>query len=620
MTKYLAQNEGCSDNGENDRKNNSKAPTVTDFFRVIQRKRKEINALFESPLAFCMEILSDGEVSIITDGAREVLRSASTDQRHYLISSTYAMLIGKDRRRKLSAYFTPPDLAKAAIESCRPFIDDIENPVILDPACGGGSFLTPMARHIARKKIATGASVGDACRRSLNDIRGFEIDAGLASLSSLLLEDMLARDLGYCAQKAPAFVKCRDALTSNSRRKYDLVIGNPPYGKVGAKVRKSYLEIAGRAGLGGHTNLFSLFLLRSLDWLKPGGGLVFVLPTSFVAGPYFAGLRQEILDRAEVLGIDLHEQRKNLFLGAIQDVCVLKLRRRLAVDSTNLLRTYELGIIDANGTRVACGEARATGGGEAWILPVARRQARVMPIEVSTLGRACVLSDYGYRVRVGKVVPTRERNRLHTKRRNGDYPLVWASAIRPNGGFDHSAFKRLGNAGWYCPQEKGDPAYATRKCAVVVQRTSNRNQERRLNAAAVPKSFREQHKRGFVAENHVIVLEALNFRPALTPRQLAELLNSAAVNDRFSAVSGSFSVSAKLLERLALPSPELVRSVDAKAYEAGLAKLFLSLGEILVPAHLHAARDPEHAVDEPADLACGPSVDKNAGLKRRALA
>ena len=602
------------------REKDPEAYIANGYFRFIQRNREKINELFESPLAFCMEILSDGEDGILTDGTHEFLRSVSTDQRHYLISSTYAMLLGAGRRRELSAYFTPPALAKAVIDVSRPFVNSTKNPAVLDPACGGGSFLTPIARHIAEKKIELGDSFGSVYRSSLNEIRGFEIDAGLASLSSSLLEDMFFRDFGYRPRKVPAFVECRDALTSKSRRKYDLVIGNPPFGKVGAKVEKSYLEIAGRAGVGGHTNLYTLFLLRSLDWVKPGGGLVFVLPTSFIAGPYFAGLRQEIVARAEVLGIDLHEQRKNLFLGAIQDVCVLKLRRRHAGTATNISHTYELGIIDAQGTRTPCGEAKAKGDGDVWTLPVAKRTARVNSREIVSLDRAYTLRDYGYRVRVGKVVPNRERDRLHATQQKGSYPLVWASAIRPDGSFDHSASKRLGNPLWYCSPEEGNLQYATRGSAVVVQRTSNRDQERRLNSAAVPKSFRDEHVRGFVGENHVIIIEALNLRPALTPQRLSRLLNSTVVNDRFSAVSGSLSISAKLLERFALPSPALVKAVKTTAYEAGLEKLFLNFQEILVLADLHAVRNPEHAIDESANLSCSSSVDKKASLKRRALA
>src|SRR3546814_9020564 len=67
---------------------------------------------------------------------------------------------------------------------------------------------------------------------------------------------------------------------------------------------------------------------------------------------------------------------------------------------------------------------------------------------------------------------------------------------------------------------------------------------RRLNAAPMTKSFVSRHKRdGYVAENHVIVLEPTSDTPAVSQEVLARLLNSEVVNTRFSAVSGSFSVS-----------------------------------------------------------------------------
>src|SRR3546814_12099664 len=88
------------------------------------------------------------------------------------------------------------------------------------------------------------------------------------------------------------------------------------------------------------------------------------------------------------------------------------------------------------------------------------------------------------------------------------------------------------------------------------------------------KSFVSRHKRdGYVAENHVIVLEPTSDTPAVSQEVLARLLNSEVVNTRFSAVSGSFSVSAKLLARLALPSPDRLPEPGAD-FEADLSAPF----------------------------------------------
>ncbi|RWK26559.1 MAG: hypothetical protein EOR44_26920 [Mesorhizobium sp.] len=595
------------------------------YFAYVKRNRDKIVLRHGDPFAFCQTLISGGHKTLIPESAQALLAALDIDERHYLVSSTYAVLIGDDRRRELSAYFTPPALARAAIEASDRFLKSRLHPTVLDPACGGGSFLTPVTRHLVKQKRERGVPLAEACKTTLRDIRGIEIDAGLSALSQALLNDMLAHEFRYFRSDQPTAVRCEDALSASAPQLYDLVIGNPPYGKIGAGADETLLRYAGLADMGGHTNLYSLFLLRSLDWLKPGGGLVFVLPTSFVAGPYFSGLRQELLARAEVLRIDLHEQRENLFLGAVQDVCLLTMQRRrshrLVGDPAH---SYELGTIDSNGRRNPCGKGIAKADGEPWMLPVAQLGTGRATIGNRRTGEGvslCVLADYGYRIRVGKVVPTRERARLHSTRQRGDFPLLWASAIRPDGSFDFKASKRLGNASWYSPPNKDDVGYATVRAAVIVQRTSNRDQKRRLNAAAVPERFRNQHKKGFIAENHVIVLEAINASPAVTPARLARLLNSEIVNERFSAVSGTFSVSAKLLQRLALPRPELVKGLNSKDLEEGLRELFIGTEDVLAPlASSDNTSDAKNPTDKSGDLKRRLSVDKNAGFKRRAVA
>jgi adenine-specific DNA-methyltransferase len=452
-------------------------------------------------------------------------------------------------------------------------------------------------------------------------VGGIEVDPGLANLSQTLLRDMLVRESGYRTKGKIGVVSRADALRHNPGMKYDLIVGNPPFGKIGSERAMTLLKQGEPGNMGGHTNLYALFLMRSLGWLKPGGGLVFVLPTSFVAGPYFASLRQEVLKQAKVVRIDLHEQRENLFLGAVQDICLLSLLRRStdAVSDNAHEQEYDLGVIDAKGARRSTGSAVAKRDGEPWMLPVAH-EVKVFAAPAKNSGEAhaaFTLFDYGYRVRVGKVVPTRERKRLHASRKRGDLPLLWASTIRPDGSFDFTASDRIGNARWYCPPDPDAMQYNTTQPAVVLQRTSNRDQARRLNAVSVPAKFRAAHGNGFVAENHVIVVEALKAKPLVSPNKIAMLLNAAVVNERFSAVCGSFSLSAKLLQRLALPDPASVSKLRKPEIEHGLRKLFAGIGELLVS---DLAGNAQNAIDKSGNLRRSAAIDKDAGLKRRAVA
>ena len=140
-----------------------------------------------------------------------------------------------------------------------------------------------------------------------------------------------------------------------------------------------------------------------------------------------------------------------------------------------------------------------------------------------------------------------------------------------------------------------------------------------MNAAAVPSSFSKQHhEHGFVAENHVIILETTSEKPEVSPKILAALLNSAVVNERFSAVCGSFSVSAKLLDRLALPDPKRIPDPSADCFETDLRNAFKAVGPILVPLELPG--DPQDAGDETGDVGGSGPVDDDARFKRRAVA
>lgn len=595
---------------------------MNELFAYVRKNRSDILNKYKNPVDFCRALISGDTAEYLPQKISDQFLSSEPDERDYAIASAYSLLIGETRRRELSAYFTPPILTNAVLRASANILEKTKYPTVLDPACGGGSFLTPVARHLIKRNIECGTPAEDACREVVKNVHGIEVDTGLATLSQALLRNALACEYGVKVEKKQTNIRCADALHEVLNNEYDLVVGNPPFGKIGRNRAAELLTRDGPANIGGHTNLYALFLLRSLKWLKPGGGLVFVLPTSFVAGPYFASLRKEVLRQAEVVRIDLHEQRENLFLGAVQDICVLTLRRRktsAASGATND-QSYQLGVIDSQGILRSVGTAVARGNGEPWTLPLAHEirpfVAKPAIGQTSEAGHF-TLADYGYRVRVGKVVPTRERKQLHGTPQSGDLPLLWASTIRPDGSFDFTAPDRFGNARWYSPPDRETMKYHTTRPAVVVQRTSNRDQIRRLNAAAIPAKFREQYMSGFVAENHVIVIEATSQRPVVTPRKLARLINSEIVNERFSTVCGSFSVSAKLLRCLSLPRPSSILALKAQAYEVELRNLFVDIEEVLV---LDAPRNQEDTVDQAGNLSSSCSVDKDTGFKRRAIA
>ena len=97
---------------------------------------------------------------------------------------------------------------------------------------------------------------------------------------------------------------------------------------------------------------------------------------------------------------------------------------------------------------------------------------------------------------------------------------------------------------------------------VLLQRTTAKEQCRRLIAAELPEQFLEKHG-AVVIENHLNMIKPLNGTPRVSAAALAALLNSDVVDQVFRCINGSVAVSAYELQALPLPSPEDVKDIEA---------------------------------------------------------
>src|SRR5262245_42946826 len=152
---------------------------MKDFFAHVRRERRKILAEHGDALEFCRSLLTQYEQVSLPEKVADAIASAEPDQWDYAIASAYSLLIGEKRRHQLSAYFTPPVLSRAVMEATASILERCDSPAVLDPACGGGSFITPVVRHLVDKSMERGCTAQDACQRALSNVRGFEIDSGL---------------------------------------------------------------------------------------------------------------------------------------------------------------------------------------------------------------------------------------------------------------------------------------------------------------------------------------------------------------------------------------------------------------------------------------------------------
>ena len=469
----------------------------------------------------------------------------------YMIGVIYTGMMPAEVRARLGAHYTPPALCRRLLDLATEAGVDWRTARVLDPACGGGAFLAPLARRMAASM--DGAGPGTVLGSIQRRLRGYELDPFAAWMSQVFLDVTMAQLSADAGRRPKPLVQVCDTLqwTSESDQ-FDLVVGNPPYGRVKLSAD---LRLKFSRSLFGHANMYGVFTDVALRFAKPGGVIAYVTPTSFLSGEYFKALRGLLAREAPPVSIDFVEKRKGVFADVLQETLLATYRRGRKATSG---KVHFIG-------RSANGSIEITAGGP-FDLPECREQPWLIPRTEKQLGLVELasrmphrLSDYGYSVSTGPLVWNRHKPSLREQPGTGRFPLVWAESVRSDGVFEFRARKR-NHKPYFEPEEKEKWVVTDRPC-VLLQRTTAKEQSRRLIAAELPRSFIEEHG-GVVVENHLNMIRSRESSPTVSPTVLAALLNSDVVDQVFRCINGSVAVSAYELQALPLPSPQAVGEVE----------------------------------------------------------
>jgi adenine-specific DNA-methyltransferase len=472
----------------------------------------------------------------------------------HLAGVIYTAALPETYRAAHGIFYTPPQLVDRLLLMAEEASIDWSKARVLDPACGGGAFLLPVAMRMAAALRRSNPSF--ILKQIGARLHGFELDAFGAWLAQAALELALQDVIRAAGRPAPNMVEVRDSLElrPSDCGRFDLVIGNPPYGRVTpAPDRRAFFK----RSVYGHANLYGLFTDAALHWAKEGGAVGYVTPTSMLSGLYFKALRGLLAAEASPLAVNFVSERNGVFADALQETILATYRRGGAG------RTGTVGFIaiDAEGNTAfrKGGTFELPAHQDApWLLPRAPDQVALTRRLRSMLHR---LSDYGYGVSTGPLVWNRFKDQLHHERKGTVYPVIWAESVTSAGRFVWRSEKR-NHAPWFDARLPKDNWLIVTQPCVLLQRTTAKEQPRRLIAAEMSAAFIRRHK-GVIVENHLNMVRAVVAKPSVPAAVIATLLNSAAVDAAFRCINGSVAVSAFELEELPLPSPAIMRKLSA---------------------------------------------------------
>ena len=169
---------------------------------------------------------------------------------------------------------------------------------VLEPSVGTGNFL---------KYVPKGT-----------EVTGFETNHFAARIAQILYPFATIHEQAFETNFFAGNVHLKDQF---SDKRYSLVIGNPPYGEFSGKY----------AGMGekkwtGCKQYEQYFTLRGLDLLKPGGLLIYILPSDFLQGESHLSTARKISGKC--IGLDRFRLGDRVFKTTDINTDILVLKRK----------------------------------------------------------------------------------------------------------------------------------------------------------------------------------------------------------------------------------------------------------------------------------------------------
>ena len=207
----------------------------------------------------------------------------------------YAKFTSLEHRKTFAQFFTPVPIADLMAKW---ILGNNDLKTVLEPAFGLGIFSRAI---LSSKKFV--------------NITGYEVDykiyekAKLTFLSnpnvSILLEDYLFNDW---------------------ENKYDGIICNPPYFKFHDYDNKNTLkEIESKLNckLSGFTNLYTLFLLKSVFQLNKNGRAAYIVPSEFLNSDYGKSVKSYLIKSKTLRHIAVIDFEENVFDDALTTASII---------------------------------------------------------------------------------------------------------------------------------------------------------------------------------------------------------------------------------------------------------------------------------------------------------
>jgi predicted RNA methylase len=200
-------------------------------------------------------------------------------------------------------------------------IELLLNLTVCDPTCGSGVFLIGYAKILFNILIKLDLNI-DKNKTKINIIHklfGFDINEFTLKLCIMklyawsLTEDEI--NLSERFKTLNDNLQLKNSIITPIKAKFDVIIGNPPYGNILSKEEKQILKKEDIF----HHDIYCAFLLKALNWSI--GTIGFLIPKSFLLRQSYIEFRNTLFSKANLL--EIYDIGSKLFKKATNEVQII---------------------------------------------------------------------------------------------------------------------------------------------------------------------------------------------------------------------------------------------------------------------------------------------------------
>ncbi|MBI3244848.1 MAG: SAM-dependent DNA methyltransferase [Chloroflexi bacterium] len=294
---------------------------LAELFRQAIEVTGDYETVFKGNFGDSLPYLSDEAVDSWRELSEQTDAFDFTQINHEFIGQIFERLLSTEERHKYGQHYTRSEVVDLINTFC------IRKPEarVLDPACGGGTFLV---RAYARKRALSNGQLHH--RDLIRQLYGFDVSAYPVHLTTI---NLVTRDLideaNYPLVARRDFFKVRrndtpfnvpfgsngGQITMEAMGKVDAVVGNPPYVRqekiteyYGSEYKRHLQdEIAKKeapgAALSGRSDIHVYFFPHAASFLEDGGYLGLLTSSTWLDTGYGFRLQKYLLDNFEIIAI-----------------------------------------------------------------------------------------------------------------------------------------------------------------------------------------------------------------------------------------------------------------------------------------------------------------------------